>query len=214
MVNREAMNMSALKIGLLAMAAAAVSTAQNAATDGVQYISTAEAHDLGHLVSYKVPVAKPSDEYYKVPAVPSGVRSMPAYHVTDIRVTIFRDRDIYTRAGMIAVSFRRHPGLLVGNQFKSNEPAAYETFLRDDWNNTKSDYWDMAHAMAQGGDPGEGHMIVEAINDEDLRMRAEAEETASAPAIGRFQIASAETGTKLLELPEETIDIPLVKKTW
>ena len=79
---------------------------------------------------------------------------------------------------------------------------------------TKSDYWDMAHAFAQGGDHGEGRMILEAINDEDVRMRGEAEEDAAAPAIGRFQIASAETGTKLLEMPDQSINIPFFRKTW
>jgi hypothetical protein len=72
----------------------------------------------------------------------------------------------------------------------------------------------MAHAMARGGDRGEGRMILDEINDEDLRMRAEAEGDAASPTPGRFQIASAETGTKLLEMPEQTVDITFYRRTW
>ncbi len=165
-------------------------------------------------VSYTIPAAHPGEKDYRTATPPSGVRSMPTYRVTDYRPAIFRARDLYTRVGMADASFHRHPGLLVGNPFKLNMALAYETFLRDDWNDTKGDYFDMAHAMAIGGDAQEGHMIVKAIDDEDVRLRAESENAAAAPAMGRFQIASAETGTRLLELPEETIDIPFIKKTW
>jgi hypothetical protein len=140
--------------------------------------------------------------------------AMAPFTVLEPSTFAFRNRDLYTRDGMAAQSFKRHPGLLVGNAFNLNRNAAYELFLEDDWRATKIDYWDMAHAMAQGGDRREGRMILDEINDEDVRMRAEEEEDAAAPAIGRFQIASAETGTKLLEAPEQTIDIPLIRKTW
>jgi hypothetical protein len=208
------MKQSAHTFGALAMVVATAAFAQAGANDSADYAGDAQAHGLGRLVSYTVPTAMPGGEYYKAPAVPSTVRSMPAYEVTDIRVTLFRDRDIYTKAGMVAASFRRHPGLLLGNPFKSNEGVAYATFGTDDWNSTKSDYRDIAHAMALGGDPGEGRVITKAVEDEDVEMRADSGDAAAAPAIGRFQIASAETGTKLLELPEETINIPFIRKTW
>jgi hypothetical protein len=140
--------------------------------------------------------------------------AMPAFRVVEHAVPVFRNRDLYTEDGMAALSFEAHPGLHVGNVFNLNRKAAYDIFLEDDWRATKSDYWDMAHAFAQGGDHGEGRMILEAINDEDVRMRGEAEEDAAAPAIGRFQIASAETGTKLLEMPDQSINIPFFRKTW
>jgi hypothetical protein len=140
--------------------------------------------------------------------------AMPAYRVVEHAVPLFRNRDLYTEDGMAALSFEAHPGLHVGNFFNLNRKAAYDISLEDEWRATKSDYWDMAHAFAQGGDRGEGRMILEAINDEDVRMRGEAEEDAAAPAIGRFQIASAETGTKLLEMPDQSINIPFFRKTW
>jgi hypothetical protein len=206
------MNARALKIAALAavLAPAAFAQAPAAVNDG----SGQDAHGIGRLASYTVPAAQPGEVDYKFAAPAPGVRTMPVFRVTEFRHTFFRDRDIYAKAGMIDLSFKRHPGLYFGNPFKLNEAAAYEIFLRDDWNATKSDYFDMAHAMALGGDPGEGRMIVKAIDDEDVSMRAEAENDAAAPAIGRFQIASAETGTRLLELPEETIDIAFIKKTW
>jgi hypothetical protein len=169
---------------------------------------------VAQMVSYKIPAAKPGETDYAIATPPSAVRTMPAYRVNEFRPEVFRDRDVYTKVGMAAVSFQRHPGLVLGNPFKLNEALAYQTFLRDDWNSTKSDYFDMAHAMALGGDAGEGRMIVKAINDEDVRMRAESQDAAAAPAIGRFQIASEQTGTRLLELPEETINFSLIKKTW
>jgi hypothetical protein len=101
--------------------------------------------------------------------------AMPAFRVVEHAVPVFRNRDLYTEDGMAALSFEAHPGLHVGNVFNLNRKAAYDIFLEDDWRATKSDYWDMAHAFAQGGDHGEGRMILE---------------------VGRFQIA-AETGTKL-----------------
>jgi hypothetical protein len=201
-------------IAVLATILATGAFAQAPAAPSDDYLYGDGAHGLSHLASYRIPETKAWDSKYRSSLPQSEVRTMPEYRVTEFRNPVFRERDIYTKVGMEDQSFKRHPGLVFGNAFNLNASLAYETFLRDDWNSTKSDYFAMAHAMALGGDPAEGHMILNAINDEDLRMRAEADDAASAPAIGRFQIASAETGTKLLELPEETIDIPFIKKTW
>jgi hypothetical protein len=199
-------------IGILALAIAASAGAQAPASGDPLNPKEQKRHEVGPLASYRIPVQ--ADEDPAASEVTDGIRTMPTYRVTDLHVTLFRDRDIYTRIGMVAAAFRRHPGLLIGNPFRLNESLAYETFLRDDWNNTKDEYRNIAHAMALGGDADEGRMIVREVDDEDVRMRAEEEASASAPAMGRFAIASAETGTKLLELPEETIDVPFIRKTW
>jgi hypothetical protein len=170
--------------------------------------------DPAEMVSYKIPAVNPGESDYKIATPPSSVKTMPTYRVTEYRPPVFHDHDLYTRVGKADLSFRRHPGLLVGNPFKLNVGLAYETFLRDDWNSTKGDYFDIAHAMALGGDHAVGRVIMKEVDDEDVRMRAESENAAAAPAVGRFQIASAETSTRLLELPEETIDIPFIRKTW
>ena len=143
-----------------------------------------------------------------------AVPVMPAFRVIEPATHAFRTRDLYTRDGMIDKSFRRHPGLLFGNARNLNRDAAHEIFLADDWRETKSDYWDIAHAMSEGGDPGEGRLILEEVNDEDVRMRDEAEQDPAAPALGRFQIASAQTGTRSLEISEIPINIPFVRVTW
>jgi hypothetical protein len=196
-----------------ALLAASWAQAQSPASSGDPYRDGfQEIAPLASYTAHKAPAAQPA-----VPGrAPSaaGVRTMPEYRVTDFRMEAFRSRDLLTRSGMQDASFRRHPGLLLGNGLRLNEGLAYATFLTDDWRDTKNDYRDMARAMAAGGDPGEGRMIVAAVDDLDVRLRAEEENAASAPAIGRFQIASAETGTRLLELPEQTIDIPFVRRTW
>jgi hypothetical protein len=206
------------------------------ATRAVAQLTTAAdgAGALASLASYRVTLAQTPElavpvAAEPVPARPGAIdkpdlsafdqaaveaRPMPAYRVVEHAVPLFRSRDLYNEDGMAALSFKAHPGLHVGNAFNLNRKAAYELFLDDDWRATKSDYWDIAHAMAQGGDRGEGRMILEDVNDEDLRMRGEAEEDAAAPAIGRFQIASAETGTRLLEMPEQSINIPFFRRTW
>jgi hypothetical protein len=214
-VPRERMKDRAFHTAALAMVLATGAFAQVTVSDkdNPKYAKPDESRGMARLASFKIPATPPWDTKYKAPPAVSGLQ-MPEYRVNELRPEVFRDYDLYTKTGREDLSFHRHPGLLVGNPFKLNAGLAYETFLRDDWNNTKSDYFDMAHAMAAGGDPGEGHMIVKAIQDEDVKMRAEADDAASAPAIGRFQIASPETGTRLLELPEETIDIPFLKRTW
>jgi hypothetical protein len=187
------------------------------ATRGI--CQTPEAADGIHSVGPAILAAatpkkaeKPDLSPFKGATVEAPV--MAPFRVVEPSLVVFRSRDLYTTDGKSDQSFKAHPGLLVGNVFNLNRNSAYETFVADDWRATKSDYWDMAHAMAQGGDRGEGRMILEEVNDEDVRMRAEAEEDAAAPAVGRFQIATAETGTKLLEAPEQTLDIPLIRKSW
>jgi hypothetical protein len=199
-------------VRILALALATSAAAQTPVSLDGQGSSGKNPHDIGPLASYKIP-AQPA-EGLAASGYREDIRTMPTYRVTDIHVTLFRDRDIYTRIGMAALAFRRHPGLLIGNPFRLNESLAYQTFLRDDWNNTKDEYRNIAHAMALGGDADEGRMIVKEVDDEDARMRADEEGPASAPSMGRFAISSAETGTKLLELPEQTIDVPFVRKTW
>jgi hypothetical protein len=200
-------------IAALAVTVATAVAAQEAWPTFDAYPYRDRTPEVADTAPYRIPAANPGEKDYRTATPPSGVRTMPTYRVNEYKPEVFRKRDLYTRVGMADLSFQRHPGLAVGNPFKLNVTLAYETFLRDDWNDTKRDYMDIAHAMAIGGDPDEGHEIVTAVDDEDVRMRAESQDNA-APSIGRFQIASAETGTRLLELPEETIDIPLIKKTW
>jgi hypothetical protein len=204
----------ALKTAVLGMLIATAAAAQDAATFNVPDPAADPTQGAGKPSSHKIPPFSAWKGENKDEASPAPVRTMPEYRVTEFRPEVFRQRDLYTRQGMADLSFQRHPGLLIGNFFNSNEKLAYETFLSDDWNRTKADYWDLAYAMTLGGDAREGRMITKAVDEEDSWMRAESENTASAPTLGRFQIASAEAGSRLLELPEQTIDIPFLKRTW
>jgi hypothetical protein len=139
---------------------------------------------------------------------------MPAYTVTASQVPVFRERDINTDKGMIAASFKRHPGLHIGNAFDLNANAAHELFLGDDWRSTMSDYSDMAHAMANGGDPAEGRMILSEVNDEDMEMRAEGNNNSGLPAFDRLQMGQLENDTRLLQAPEQPVDVSFVHVKW
>jgi hypothetical protein len=142
------------------------------------------------------------------------IQKMPAYSVLATRVFVFRERDLYTKGGMVDLSFKRHPGLHVGNQFKLNEKRAYEMFMGDDWRATKSDYKDMAHAMALGGDRLEGMMILEAVDNEDLQIGAEGENGYDLPTYDSFLSQHAGGSSGSLELTEIPVDFTVIRLKW
>jgi hypothetical protein len=162
--------------------------------------------------SLETPAPAPGGSGWVDTAVGSVPR-LPAYTVTDTHLAVFRPRDLYTRPGMIARSYHDHPGLLWGNPFHSNDGAAYDAFQEDDWNATKSDYWQTAFAMALGGDPAEGRFIVDAVSDEDVRLRAETN-APNIPTNDQFQVGELNPDTKVLELAQVPLDIPLVRVKW
>jgi hypothetical protein len=159
-------------------------------------------------------IETPASEKFtgEVPGTP--IPKMPAFTVVGAHVFGFRERDLYTKDGMAALSFKRHPGLYVGDAFNLNANAAHEMFLADDWRSTKKDYWDMAHAMAIGGDASEGRMILQAVKDEDMEMRAEGDNNSGVPAFDRTQVGHIDGDSKLLQAPEDPIDIPFVRVKW
>jgi hypothetical protein len=146
------------------------------------------------------------------PSLP--LQTLPAYSVNGAKVPEFRPRDLYTRGGMTAVSFKRHPGLLVGNQFHLNADAAYEMFLEDDWRDTKSDYRNMAQAMALGGDRQEAMMIVRDVDAAEVRVRTDAEEEADEPTLAQFKLSELGGDSHLLEVQSIPFDLTVVKVKW
>jgi hypothetical protein len=177
----------------------------------------------GRLRPFRVQTTAPRESLEALAPAPGGsgwvdtsvgsVPRLPAYTVTDTHLAVFRPRDLYTRPGMIARSYHDHPGLLWGNPFHSNDGAAYDAFQEDDWNATKSDYWQTAFAMALGGDPAEGRFIVDAVSDEDVRLRSEAD-APNVPTNDQFQVGELNPDTKVLELAQVPLDIPLVRVRW
>ena len=145
---------------------------------------------------------------------PLAFQKMPAYSVVASHIPEFRDRDLFTSKGMEAESFKRHPGLLVGNQFNLNADAAHELYLDDDWRATKSDYWNMARAMAMGDDLTEGRLIVDEVTAADMSARAEAEVGGDQPSMGQFQLGEVGSNSRFLEAPAIPFDFTVVRMKW
>jgi len=98
---------------------------------------------------------KPRNKIVRLP-----VNMMEKYVVRGDRVPVFRNRDLYTKEGLIDLGFKDHPGLLIGNFFGLNKAAAYDAFLQDEhvaWNHEMAD---TAFAMAAGGDFEEAKTIL------------------------------------------------------
>jgi hypothetical protein len=103
----------------------------------------------------------------KIPRLPANM--MQKYVVHGARVPPFRDRDLYTKEGLIDLGFKNHPGLLIGNIFGLNKGFAYEAFLRDEKVAWDLDQHDEALAMAVGGDLEEAKMILNYTGDSEFR---------------------------------------------
>jgi len=148
---------------------------------------------------------------FAAPAVPV----LPAFQVNDSLLPAIEPRELYTRQGMIYQSFQSHPGMALTNVLGSNNDKAYETYLEDEWNRTKTDYWQTAFAMAVGGDPAEGKRIRDEINAEDQRMRGETAAGDNVPDNGQFQFGNQNGDSKVLEvIPIFPVNVPLLSVKW
>ncbi|HZZ18456.1 MAG TPA: hypothetical protein VFE25_03760 [Opitutaceae bacterium] len=103
----------------------------------------------------------------KIPRLPVNV--MQKYVVRGDRVPVFRERDLYTKEGLIDIGFKQHPGLMIGNLFGLNKAAAYEAFLEDNKIAWKAEMDDTALAMAAGGDFDEAKTILSFTGDSVYR---------------------------------------------
>jgi hypothetical protein len=97
----------------------------------------------------------------QIPRIPAEI--MARYVVHEKRVPVFRERDLYTKAGLIELALKEHPGLRVGNIFNLNAPVAYATYLDDQERLEKEDMEDTAYAMAVGGDVAEAKEILDLV---------------------------------------------------
>jgi hypothetical protein len=103
----------------------------------------------------------------QIPRLP--VEMMSRYVVRGARLPVFRNVDLYTKAGLIDLSFKTHPGLRIGNFFNLNAAGAYQTALNDQRMSDRQDLVDTALAMAAGGDPAEAEVLQDSIIDESFR---------------------------------------------
>ena len=81
----------------------------------------------------------------------NAIPRLPAYVVRDSRPPVFSNRELLTKEGQVALTFRNHPGLAIGNLFGLNEGVARQMFYDDERLSSMADLADTAHAMAQGG---------------------------------------------------------------
>jgi hypothetical protein len=89
----------------------------------------------------------------QIPRLPAAL--MQKYFVRESRIPVFRVRDLYTKAGLIDLSFKEHPGLHFGNFFNLNATAAYNKIINEQLYAARLDLADTAFAMAVGEDTKE-----------------------------------------------------------
>ncbi len=97
------------------------------------------------------------------------IKRLPKYIVRESRPPVFRDRDLFTAAGLADLSLKNHPGLHFGNFLGLNSATAYQMYLDDQRLENMSDLADTARAMSAGGDPGEGSYILRQSQDTYMR---------------------------------------------
>jgi hypothetical protein len=107
---------------------------------------------------------KPKNE---IPRLPLSVMSQ--YLVKGDRVRAFREQDLYTPKGLTEISFKNHPGLLIGNIFNLNAPIAYAMIKDEEERSANDDMKDTAYAFAVGGDLAEAKAILEATGETYMR---------------------------------------------
>jgi hypothetical protein len=107
---------------------------------------------------------KPKNE---IPRLPLAL--MSRYVVRGTRLPVFRNVDLFTREGLIDLSFKEHPGLRAGNFFNLNSGLAFEAAMNDQKMADRSDLTDTAYAMAVGGDPSEAMVLQDSIIDESFK---------------------------------------------
>jgi hypothetical protein len=116
----------------------------------------------------------------QIPRLPTQL--MSRYIVHGARLPVFRNVDLYTKAGLIDLSFKAHPGLRVGNFFHLNSGLAYEAALNDQKMADRQDLVDTTLAMAAGGDPGEAQVLQDSIIDESFRADTQVGAVSTGPA--------------------------------
>ncbi len=99
----------------------------------------------------------------------NDIPRLPSYIVRDTRPPVFRNRDLYTKEGLVSLSYKLHPGLGIGNLAGLNDNAAYQLFLDDERLANIADLNDTARSIAAGGDKAEGEYILQATQDTFMR---------------------------------------------
>jgi hypothetical protein len=104
----------------------------------------------------------------------NGIIRLPKYLVREARPPIFRNRDLYTKDGILDLTMKAHAGLQIGNIFGLNSSPkpgspAYQMMVDDQRKDSMDDLYDTAHAMAQGGDFAQASYILEQSDNTYMR---------------------------------------------
>jgi hypothetical protein len=127
------------------------------------------------------PKAQASDKAKnEMPRLPPEM--MSRYVVHGARLPVFRTRDLYTKDGLIDLSFKAHPGLRFFNFFGVNNGLAYEAAINDAKMEGRADLVDTAYAMAVAGDPSEGQVVQEEIINESFSAATQSGPVGGSPA--------------------------------
>jgi hypothetical protein len=116
----------------------------------------------------------------EIPRLPPEM--MSRYVVHGARLPVFRTRDLYTKDGLINLSFKAHPGLHFFNFFGVNNGLAYEAAINDAKMDARADLVDTAYAMAVGGDPSEGEVVQQEIINESFSAATQSGPVGGSPA--------------------------------
>lgn len=151
------------------------------------------------------PVPVPDEKSWEVdqnliPRAASQV--MSRYVVRDLRAPEFRLRDLYTRQGLVHLTFREHPGLFLGNFFNRNDDEAYNMFLEEERLQNIQNFKDTAHAIAVGGDMAEAKAIDKAADETFIR-----DEYSVDPAGGVADAPQPRAETLMLSLEEARLTL-------
>jgi hypothetical protein len=114
-------------------------------------------------------VDKPRNQIPRLP-----VEMMQRYVVRESREPVFRTRDLLTKAGMIDLAFKEHPGLRFGNIFNLNAPEAYDRAITEALAESRRDLADLAFAMAVGDDTAEAEAMQQDILDASFAKQTQA----------------------------------------
>ena len=128
------------------------------------------------------------------------IRRLPKYVVRETRPPVFRDRDLYNTKGLVDLSFKSHPGLVVGNFLGLNSKRGLRDVPgRPAPARTSQDLTDTAHAMALGGDKAESDYILKESQETYMRP---IEETWAGPGGGGGILGGRGSVTETLILRE------------
>ena len=91
---------------------------------------------------------------------------MQGHVVHEPRLPVFRTRDLCTKAELVDLAFKEHPGLRIGTLFNLNAVVAYDMIMNERLFSARQDLVDTTLAMVARGDREEISVMQQAILDE------------------------------------------------